>query len=65
MEEPQHWRVRDELPLPAAASLPLPKGGLPAIASAFQPHSPPALEELSADVASLSITPAEPCDKVL
>lgn len=65
MEEPQHWRVREELPPPAAGSLPLPQGGLPAIASAFQPHSPAALEELSASIASLSITPGEPCEKVL
>jgi hypothetical protein len=65
VEEPQHWRVRQELPLPAVGSLPLPKGGLPAIASAFQLHSPAAVEELAASVASLSITPAEPCGKVL
>ena len=65
MEEPRHWRVHEELPPPAAGSLPLPQSSLPAIASAFQPHSPAALDELAASVAGLPLTPAEPCDKVL
>lgn len=64
MEEPQHWRVRPELPAPASGALPLPQGGLPRIPSAFEPRSLADMSEFAVSIGGPPLTAAAPCDKV-
>jgi len=47
VEEPEHWRVRPQLPPPQRGQLPLPAGGLPRLPSAFEPRGLEDLQELA------------------
>lgn len=64
MQEPQHWRVRPELPTPTSGSLLLPRGGLPSIPSAFEPRSLAELSDLAAAGGGSSLTAPAACEKV-
>ena len=64
VEEPQQWRVRPELPPPPPGSLPLPRGGLPRLSSAFVPWHVEDLSRLAAAAGGPPLSTPEPCGKV-